>query len=144
MNGITDADGEGQPSRKTRTLGSPWRYLVSAGALLAAVAHIPVTPEHLEEAPYLGWLFVVFTVASLVLAVAVLVRDVPLVYVIAVGLGAAAIAGYALFRLVPMPQMEGEVGMWYDPYGVLALAGEVILVLVSASALIAARRIRWS
>lgn len=111
------------------TLSSPWRHVVAAAALLAAAAHVPVIPEHLREAPYVGWLFVALTVTTVLLAVAVEVRDVPLVYVVGLGVGAAAIAGYALFRVVPMPQMGGEVGMWYDPYGVAALVGELLLVV---------------
>lgn len=112
----------------TVKLVSRWRHAVSASAFLAGAAHIPVIPEHLREAPYVGWLFVGFTVTTFVLAVAVEVWDVPLIYVVAGGVGAAAIAAYALFRLVPMPQMAGEVGMWYDPYGVAALFGETLLV----------------
>lgn len=78
------------------------------GGIRCCGSHVPVIPEHLEEAPYVGELFVVFTGTTLLLAVAVEVRDLPLIYVLAGGVSAAAVAAYALFRLVPMPMMADD------------------------------------
>lgn len=47
---------------------SPARWLIVSLMVLAGVSHIPVTAEHLREAPYMGVLFIAFTVASLGIA----------------------------------------------------------------------------
>ncbi len=43
--------------------------------MVAEAAHLPVTPEHLTEAPYVGVLFVAFSSAALAGSAAVLLRD---------------------------------------------------------------------
>jgi hypothetical protein len=58
---------------------SPWRWLLTVAAVVTAVAHVPVIAPHLEEAPYMGVLFVVLTVACMFLAAATLVRDTTLI-----------------------------------------------------------------
>jgi hypothetical protein len=59
---------------------SPIRWLLGAAAAVAAAAHLPVIQEHLEEAPYMGVLFVVLTGACFALALAALVHDTRAVY----------------------------------------------------------------
>ena len=59
---------------------SPWRSVLALAAVVAAAAHIPVTGSHLQEAPYMGVLFIVLTVALFVLAAAALIRDSAAVY----------------------------------------------------------------
>jgi hypothetical protein len=120
-------------------LRSPWRPAVAAAAVIAAVAHVPVIGEHLQEAPYMGILFVLLTVACLVLAAAVLLWDAAVVYAAAAGVCATAVLGYAATRLVAFPQLADDVGNWLEPLGVLAVAGELAVV---ASAWVALTRPR--
>jgi hypothetical protein len=47
---------------------------LAALALVAAAAHVPVTPEHLQEARYIGVLFIALEFACVVLAVALVAR----------------------------------------------------------------------
>lgn len=49
-------------------LRSRARWVLAVAACVAAPAHIPVIGSHLEEAPYMGALFIVLTTACLLLA----------------------------------------------------------------------------
>jgi peptidoglycan/LPS O-acetylase OafA/YrhL len=64
--------------------GQRQRRLVAVAAAIAAVAHVPVIAPHLGEAPYMGLLFIVLTLACLVLAGAALIQDTGAVYALAV------------------------------------------------------------
>jgi hypothetical protein len=121
-------------------LRSPWRPAVAAAAVIAAVAHVPVIGEHLEEAPYMGILFVLLTVACLVLAAAVLLWDAAVVYAAAAGVCAAAVLGYAATRLVAFPQLADDVGNWLEPLGVVSIVSESLAVAAATAALHRARK----
>ena len=47
-----------------RSRPTPVRMLVAA-AVVAAAAHVPVIPAHLRDAPYMGVLFVLFSLTRL-------------------------------------------------------------------------------
>ena len=114
---------------------TPARFVVSAGALLVAVAHILVTPEHLEEVPYLGILFVLLTIACSAIAIVVLVHDASLVYAVAGGICAATILGYVATRLVAFPMLADDVGNWWEPLGVVSVISEGVVVVAALMAL---------
>ncbi len=59
---------------------STWRWPAAASALLAAGAPLPVLPEHLREAPYLGVLLTLVDLAVLGVAAALLLNDTPTRY----------------------------------------------------------------
>lgn len=117
-------------------LHAPQRYVVAAAAALAAAAHIPVIAPHLDEAPYMGVLFVVLTVACLTLGAAALAYDCPVVYIAAAVTCGLAILGYSATRLVAFPMLAHDVGHWLDPLGVLSIATETVVVIASARALL--------
>jgi hypothetical protein len=119
----------------TPALGSPWRWVLACSALVAAIAHVPVIAPHLDEAPYMGVLFIVLTAACLVLAGSVLIRDVPAVYGLAILTCGLAIIGYAATRLVAFPELDDDVGNWLEPLGVLSVLAEAVVVLAAVSAL---------
>ncbi|MGN6246579.1 MAG: hypothetical protein ACTHQ3_23285 [Motilibacteraceae bacterium] len=116
-------------------LRAPQRWVLSGAALVAAVAHVPVIGPHLDEAPYMGVLFVVLTAACGVLAVAALVRDARPVYALAAVTCGLAVAGYAATRLVAFPELGDDVGNWLEPLGVLSVAAELVVVGAALSAL---------
>lgn len=102
-----------------------------AVACLASVAgsHLADLPHKLEEAPYLAVLFCALIGASLLLAACLIAgRFVPLAWRAAVVLCALAIAGYVLSRSVGLPQIEDHVGDWLDPWGVVAVTSEAVLI----------------
>jgi hypothetical protein len=113
------------------------RWVLAAAAGVAAIAHVPVIGPHLEEAPYMGVLFVVLTAACAFLAVAALVRGGSAVYLLTVLTCGLAVLGYAATRLVAFPMLADDVGNWLEPLGVVSIVSESIAV---AAAVVALRR----
>jgi hypothetical protein len=114
---------------------SPYRFVLVPAAVVAAVAHIPVTGQHLREAPYMGVLFILLTAALLILATAALIRDTTAVYLLTVLTCALAILGYAATRTVAFPLLADDVGNWLDPLGVVSVLSESVALLVGVAAL---------
>lgn len=85
MTGAAHDDG------RATALHASVRVPLAIAAISTAAAHVPVIAPHLEEAPYMGVLFVLLAAACLLLAVTVLYRDVPRAYV-----AAAAVCGLAV------------------------------------------------
>jgi hypothetical protein len=119
---------------------SPLRRLMALAAVSAAAAHIPVTGHHLEEAPYMGVLFILLTIACLTLAAVAIVYDAPVVYLAAATICGLTIIGYAATRIVPFPMLEHDVGHWLEPLGVVSILAETIVVASSIAALRSAPR----
>ena len=111
------------------------RSTVVALLLVAAVAHIPVIPEHLEEAPYMGFLFIAFTVVSFGVATMLAARPSPTWYLVASGLCVAAVGAYVATRLVAFPQLADDVGLWAEPLGLVSISAESAAVALSLLAL---------
>jgi hypothetical protein len=110
------------------------RWPTVVALLVAAAAHVPVIPEHLDEAPYMGVLFVGFTVVAAVLALVVAVRgSAPMPFVVAGVLCAVAIATYCLTRLIAFPQLADDVGNWGETEGVISIVSEAVVVALSAA-----------
>lgn len=110
-------------------------------ALVAAAVHIPVTPEHLEHAPYIGVLFVALTIACVVLAAGLLLSENSAIALVAATICLQAIIGYVLTRLVALPMLSDDVGNWLEPLGVAAIISESVVV-ATCVVLVARRRPR--
>jgi hypothetical protein len=126
-----------------RAIRSPWRFTVSAACLTAAAAHLPVTEDHLHEAPYIGVLFILLSVACVLAAVALLARDARVVYTAVMVTCAAAVGAYAWSRAVGLPQIKDDVGNWTEPLGIVAIAAESVAVLASLAAVGWSRVSSW-
>jgi len=118
------------------------RWVVAIAALVAAVAHVPVIAPHLDEAPYMGVLFIVLIVGCTAIALAALVRDSAAVYATATGTCGLALLGYAATRLVGFPQLADDVGNWLEPLGIVSVLSEAVVVAAAASALRRRRRLQ--
>jgi hypothetical protein len=118
------------------------RFPVAALATAAALAHVPVTPEHLSEARYIGVLFLALTVVLILGATALLVADTAAAYAFLAAVSALAVAAYLLSRTVGLPQIGDDVGHWFEPLGVLAVVCEVGVAVLAALAITAHRRKR--
>lgn len=121
-------------------LGSPYRPLVVVAALVAGFAHVPVIGPHLDEAPYMGVLFVVLTVGCLVLAATLVLYDGPRVYALSIVTCGLAIIGYAATRVVAFPMLADDVGNWLEPLGILSIAAESVVVAGALCAIRHGRR----
>jgi len=116
-------------------LRSPLRWMAALTLVVAGAVHIPVIPEHLDEAPYIGSLFIALTVVSFALAVAVLATDADLAWGASGAVCALAVLAYVLTRLVAFPQIGDDVGNWLEPLGVAAVVVETATVALSVLAL---------
>ena len=114
---------------------SAWRYLLVPALLAAAAAHLPVIREHLEEAPYMGVLFIVLTGACILLAAALISFDTGLAYALTVVTCALAVVGYAATRLVEFPMLADDVGNWLEPLGLVSITTESLAALLAVFAL---------
>jgi hypothetical protein len=122
-------------------LRSPLRWLMAVAAASAAAAHIPVIAPHLQEAPYMGVLFILLTLACFVLAMAAIWYDAPAVYLAAATICGLTIVGYAATRLVAFPMLADDVGNWLEPLGVVSIIAETIVVVASVAALRSTRMV---
>src|SRR6188472_1259636 len=91
-------------------LRSPLRYAAAAACLTAAAAHLPVTEDHLEEATYIGVLFILLMIACSACAVLLVRRDERRVWWAAGVACALAVAAYAWSRAIGLPQITDDVG----------------------------------
>lgn len=124
------------PRASGRPLNSSLRFLVVPLALIAGLSHVPVTPEHLREAPYIGVLFIVLTVVCVLLAAAVLVSDSAMVWA-ALGVSCLlAVVGYVVSRTFGLPLMADDIGNWFETLGVIAVVSETAVVATAAAALL--------
>lgn len=116
-------------------LSSSARWPAAVLLLLVAGVHVPVTPEHLAQAPYIGVLFISLIVVCVVFAPLLAFRDSKPVWVAAGLVNALAIAAYAVSRSLPLPQIADDVGNWTEPLGMAAVVAEAVTVLVAAAVL---------
>jgi hypothetical protein len=110
---------------------SPAQWAASALLLVAAGTHIPLVPDHLEEAPYVGWLFVALSVVCITLAVAILFVDEASVWVLSGVTCFAAVLAFLASRTVGLPQIGDDVGNWTEPLGFPAAVAETLMAALA-------------
>jgi hypothetical protein len=116
-------------------LSASARWPAAVLVLLVAGVHVPVTPEHLVQAPYIGVLFIALIVVCVGLAPLLAWRDSKPVWAAAGVVNALAIGAYAVSRSLPLPQIGDDVGNWTEPLGMAAVVAESVTVLVAAAVL---------
>jgi hypothetical protein len=122
-----------------RPLGSWLRYPAAGLGIVAGLAHVPVTPAHLQEAPYIGTLFIVFTTVSLLSSTLLLISDSPAAWTVLAGSCLLAVAAFVISRTLGLPLMADDIGHWNDPLGIVSVATESAVVLLGAVALTRSR-----
>ncbi len=98
----------------------------AACALLSAVAHLLLAPEHIREVPYIGVLFVVGAVVLLASAGALAWRNALPAWLTGALVSGGMIVGFALSRTVGLPDYKEEG--WDAPYGVICMIAEVLFL----------------
>ncbi len=126
---------------KQHALHSPDRGAAILGLVVTAGTHLPLVGEHLEEAPYVGWLFIALSAAALVLALALVIADTPLVWAVAGAVTLAAVVAFVASRTIGLPLIGDDVGNWSEPLGYPAVAAEAVVAVVSAMTLLRTRRV---
>jgi hypothetical protein len=114
-----------------RVTTSPAQWCASFLLLVAAGTHIPLIEDHLEEAPYVGWLFILLSVVCIGLAVAILFVDSAGVWALSGITCFAAVVAFFASRTVGLPQIGDDVGNWTDPLGFPAVASEVLMAALA-------------
>lgn len=112
-------------------LHSPWRWPAAALLLLTAAVHVPLVAEHLEEAPYVGVLFVLLVVACTLLAGALVFADASSVWAASGVVCVLALTAFLASRTVGLPQLGDDVGNWTEPLGYPAVAAEALCAAVA-------------
>jgi hypothetical protein len=98
-------------------------------------------PDHLREAPYIGVLFIALAAVSVILAVALLAYDAPVVWIATFVVMAAAVAAFLISRTVGLPQMPDDVGNWTgEAMGIPAVTSETLASLLALMTLVGAWR----
>ena len=110
---------------------SPDQWLASLLLFVAAGTHIPLIHEHLEEAPYVGILFIALSVVCIGLGVAILFLDRPGVWLLSAAVCLAAVVAFLASRTVGLPQIGDDIGNWTEPLGFPAVAAEALLPLLA-------------
>jgi uncharacterized membrane protein HdeD (DUF308 family) len=111
-------------------------HLLGVLALLVTGGiHLALVPEHIEEATYAGWLFLVDGVAALALAVVLLVHDRRWVWLASGLVAGVTLAAYALSRTAGLPRLGDDIGNWTEPLSFPALAAEVAVVVIAIAKL---------
>ena len=124
----------------TARLGDALRHPDRAPAalcvLVAGATHVPLIREHLQEAPYVGVLFIALAVAAVLLAATLLIRDAPWVWALTVVVMGVAVIAFLVSRTVGLPQMPDDVGNWRgEAMALPAVTSEGIAVLFALRAL---------
>jgi hypothetical protein len=112
---------------------SPAPWCASFLLLVAAGTHIPLIRSHLEEAPYVGWLFIALSVGCIVLALAILFVDNPGLWIVSGAVCLGAVVAFLASRTVGLPQIRDDVGNWTEPLGIPAVASELLMVALACA-----------
>lgn len=124
----------GTPYAERRSWGSEDRWLAATCLVVCAGTHVPLIPEHLEEAPYAGVAFLLLVATASALAMLVLLRDTAWVWAMVAAVNLLAVAAYVLTRTVALPQLADDVGSWTEPLSFPALGSELLAVGVAWAA----------
>lgn len=116
-------------------LGSRLRYPAAALALVAGLAHVPVTPAHLREARYIGLLFILLTVVCVLGASWLLIADSAVVWGVLGVSCMLAVVAYVVSRTIGLPLMADDVGNWFETLGLVSVLTETGVVLLAAVAI---------
>ena len=108
-----------------------------AGLLGVVWIHFLDLSDKMEEAPYLGVAYLGLIAGCAVAAVLLARRD-QRGFLVAGGLAAATMIGYALSRTTGLPAATDDVGNWTEALGVWSLVAEGAVVLLA----VAAQRLR--
>ena len=112
------------------------RHIAALLLLGIAVIHAVETPSQLDEAPYLGVLFVALAVGSVLVALVLMRGSWSPAWGAGVTLAGLTLIGYVLSRTVGLPSADDDIGNWGDPPGLASMALEALMVAVGSGVLV--------
>ncbi|MFJ8201311.1 hypothetical protein [Streptomyces sp. NPDC096152] len=122
--------------RATMTPGAAWPARWAGVLLCLAVATVHVVDQGgitaTRDPYYIGIAYHVLEVAAVVAATLLLVGPVRLGWLLAAGVAAGPLLGYVLSRGPGLPGYTEDIGNWTEPIGLVSLALEGALLLLSA------------
>lgn len=118
-----------------RRLRSRLALPAAAATAVAGAAHVPVTPQHLHEVPYVGGMFVALIAVCALTAILLAVRDTALVWWTVAVSCLAAVVLYVVSRGPGMPGMSDDIGDWTNRLGVISVLSESLVVILAGAAL---------
>jgi hypothetical protein len=99
--------------------------------VITAAAHLYLAPEHLEEIPYVGALFILGGAGSLLAAAWLLLRDTPLAWAAGGTLCVGMLLALVLSRTTGLPDFK-EDGL--EPLAIVCLIDEATFIALWARA----------
>ncbi len=113
------------------------RLALATAALLATVAvvHLLDGPGTLSEHFYVGALELALAAALLPLAVLLVARPVPALWLAGAGLCGASLVLYVASRTVGLPGSTDDIGNWAQALGVVSVLAEAGIIGLAARAL---------
>lgn len=123
-------------SHRTAVVAEATWALRWAGALLClAVAAIHVVDQGgltaTKDPSYIGVAYHVLEIAAVIAAVMLLLGLVRLGWLLAAGVALGPLVGYVLSRGPGLPHFSDDIGNWTEPLGLVSLAVEGALLLLS-------------
>jgi hypothetical protein len=114
---------------------SSLRWFAAVLLVVVAAVHVPMVPDHLQEAPYIGALFIALSVVSVSLAAVIAIWDSPAVWTATGLVTLLALVGFLLSRTIGLPELGDDIGNWTEPLGFPAMAAETLATAVAATVL---------
>jgi hypothetical protein len=115
------------------------RVAVIAGLGGIAVVHMLQAPAGFAATFYVGLLFCLAVVVSLVLAAAVAASNDSRAMELAGGFASLVLLLYLISRCFGLPAFTDDVGVWAEPLGLLSMVFEGLVICVAAATMSAPR-----
>jgi hypothetical protein len=115
------------------------RVAVIAGLGGIAVVHMLQAPAGFAATFYVGLLFCLAVVVSLVLAAAVAASNDSRAMELAGGFASLVLLLYLISRCFGLPAFTDDVGVWAEPLGLLSMVFEGLVICVCAATMSAPR-----
>jgi len=114
---------------------------MAVGISLAAIAaiHVLDLQSKLEEVPYIGVMYILVIVASLILVERLFVVGSRLDFMASAAVAGVVILGFVVNRTVGMPGATDDIGNWFEPLGLLSILVEGFVVWQALAAVFSSR-----
>jgi hypothetical protein len=112
------------------------------GLLGVALIHLLDVIGKISDTPYIGVMYILLMIGSVLLAFALLHTGRPVAWMAAATLAGLTLIGFILSRTTGLPGSSDDVGNWKEGLGLASMFVETGVILVSGYALWLARRER--